>query len=281
MIMYARGASSIAEQIHKSREEAQQIIDQFYSSFPAVKRWTDQNIESAHTKGYVEDFMGRKRHLPDAMLPRYEFSYINNVSAFNPFLGVSNKDIKVSDKEAKYYTEQMDKCWGNKQREVIKQKAAAKGIKITNNQGFIARADRQTTNARIQGSSATMMKMCLNKIFRDDYLNNLGCKLVNTVHDELMVECPKENAQKVSDRIGYIMSHITDEYLPVGMGSDPYIVDHWMADELSYRVWESYDKEIESGKSKEDALNIIYNRFSELTKDSILKSLETRTILEI
>nr|DAE18946.1 MAG TPA: DNA polymerase [Siphoviridae sp. ctiOl67] len=36
-VLYGRGAASVAEQIGKSYQEAQDIIDQFFKSFPKVK----------------------------------------------------------------------------------------------------------------------------------------------------------------------------------------------------------------------------------------------------
>lgn len=54
-IMYGRGAASIAEQIHSSVEEAQKIIDEFFTGFPKVKDWIDDTQASAKRVGYVED----------------------------------------------------------------------------------------------------------------------------------------------------------------------------------------------------------------------------------
>ena len=36
--MYGRGTASIAEQIQGTVEEAQEIVDNFYKSFPEVKK---------------------------------------------------------------------------------------------------------------------------------------------------------------------------------------------------------------------------------------------------
>ena len=58
--MYGRGVSSIAEQIHGTKEEAQKIIDDFYTSFPKVKTWIDQTQKNARKTGYVEDLWGRR-----------------------------------------------------------------------------------------------------------------------------------------------------------------------------------------------------------------------------
>lgn len=36
-ILYGRGAASVGEQIGKTREEAQEILDKFFNAFPTVK----------------------------------------------------------------------------------------------------------------------------------------------------------------------------------------------------------------------------------------------------
>ena len=86
--MYGRGVASIAEQIHGTKEEAQKIIDDFFNSFPKVRKWIDETQKNAKKIGYVEDLWGRRRRLPDILLPEYTVKLINsnNLSSFNPFL---------------------------------------------------------------------------------------------------------------------------------------------------------------------------------------------------
>ena len=94
-IMYGRGAQAIADQIGSSKERAQQIVDDFYSSFPSVKTWMDKSLESLKKKQYVEDFYGRRRRLPDISLPAYKVSYLKpkvNPENFNPFLYCADRD---------------------------------------------------------------------------------------------------------------------------------------------------------------------------------------------
>ena len=64
-IMYGRGASSIAEQLGCSTQEAQNIVDNFFKGFPGVKKWIDKTEADAKVNGYVEDLWGRRRRLPD------------------------------------------------------------------------------------------------------------------------------------------------------------------------------------------------------------------------
>lgn len=91
MLLYGRGANSIAEQIGKSKEEAQEIIDKFFKAFPSVQNWIENTHKSAKKLGYVEDWYGRRRRLPDILLPEYVVESLNNDSTmFNPFLDCDN-----------------------------------------------------------------------------------------------------------------------------------------------------------------------------------------------
>jgi DNA polymerase-1 len=52
-----------------SKEECKGYLDEFFKMFPSVKDFTKKNEYNAKTIGYVEDYMGRRRHLKDASLP--------------------------------------------------------------------------------------------------------------------------------------------------------------------------------------------------------------------
>ena len=94
--MYGRGVASIAEQTGSTFDEAQKIIDDFYSGFPKVKEWTEESQSSCKKTGYVEDLWGRRRRLPDIQLPKYTVKELNSKvdSKFNPILGCLGKFSK-------------------------------------------------------------------------------------------------------------------------------------------------------------------------------------------
>lgn len=63
-IAYGRGATSIAEQVGCSIEEAQGFMDKFFKSYPKAKQWINDTIATARKVGYVETVHGRRRYLP-------------------------------------------------------------------------------------------------------------------------------------------------------------------------------------------------------------------------
>ena len=92
VIMYGRGAQAIADQIGSTKEEAQDIIDDFYTSFPKVKEWTRLTEDTAMKTGKVEDWYGRVRHLPILLEDDYSFT-LEDKDTFNPILFCKDKQI--------------------------------------------------------------------------------------------------------------------------------------------------------------------------------------------
>ncbi len=64
-IAYGISAFGLSQRLGIPRAEAKEIIDNYFATFPTVKRYIEQSIEHAHEKGYVETRMGRRRMLPD------------------------------------------------------------------------------------------------------------------------------------------------------------------------------------------------------------------------
>ena len=109
----------------------------------------------AREKGYVTTLWGRKRRLPDMQLEPYEFDFSNYVvEDFDPLsFDNGNADAIRQEEEEKainYFTIQLDKAYGRVAKEQVKTKAREIGIIIKDNRGYIADAERQCVNSRIQ-----------------------------------------------------------------------------------------------------------------------------------
>ena len=215
-IMYGRGAPSIAEQIHSTVEEAQQIINDFYKQFPKVKEWTEKTEKDAKVTGYVEDLWGRRRRLPDILLPKYTVKSTKTSTEFNPILYTQGKVNNSSAALVESYKKKLSKVKSRNDYQKIQQEAERDGIYIVDNGAFISQAERQCVNARIQGGAASMTKVCMRKVFDDEELNRLGAKLVLQIHDEVIVECPKQNAEAVMSRLTYVMKTSVADKEPPG-----------------------------------------------------------------
>ena len=64
-IIYGISTFGLAERMGVSRQEAKELIDGYFETYPKVKAYMDHSIEVARTQGYVETIFHRKRFLPD------------------------------------------------------------------------------------------------------------------------------------------------------------------------------------------------------------------------
>ena len=98
-IMYERGAIAIGEQFNKSAEWAQQLIDNFYKSFPKINQYRLKIENMAETYGYVTTITGRKRRLPDMQLEDkddYRYQEAHRQSLNSVIQGSSADIMKLS-----------------------------------------------------------------------------------------------------------------------------------------------------------------------------------------
>jgi len=280
-IMYGQGVKAVSESIGSTIQEAQAIIDEFYDSFPKVKGWMDETVAFARKNGYVEDFWGRRRRLPDISLPRFEVNFRNGSednSSFNPLIGAEQSTNAHEHSLIIAYKNRLQEA--GRDREKIDKAildASKHGIVVKNNGGFIAQAERQCVNARIQGGSATMTKIAMNKLFRDEELNKLGFKLLLTVHDELIGECPKENADAVAKRLTFVMKTCIDDISSVPFKCDADISEHWYYNDYVNTLRQEYKKILPS-LSKEDALQHVILEHTEMSPDEIRIIIEEQVV---
>jgi DNA polymerase-1 len=89
--------------------------------------------------------------------------------------------------------------------------------------GQIARVG---TNQPIQGTSVDMLKIALKLIF--DRLKGMDAYVINTVHDEIMVECDEKIAPEVKQIVQKSMEEAGQKFLKiVSVVADAKIIDTW------------------------------------------------------
>jgi DNA polymerase-1 len=64
-IVYGMGARGLAQSLAIGIAEARKFIDDYFASYPGVKRFIDDTIEAARRDGAVSTMLGRVRQLPD------------------------------------------------------------------------------------------------------------------------------------------------------------------------------------------------------------------------
>ena len=231
-VTYGKGIPAIGEDLGISTQKAQDVYDKVMESFPMLEKFMHDTQEKAREHGYVETTWGRRRHLKDMQLERYEFSYSGKVTNFDPLAFGSEVSTEVPKKVKDNYTKQLDKAFGWKKKNDIIQSALSQGIKIKDNCGFIAQAERQCVNSVIQGGAADMAKLAMIHINNDEIMKELDFHLLICVHDEVIGECPIENAKKASERLAQLMIDAPKGKIDIPMKVDCEITRNWYGESV-------------------------------------------------
>lgn len=64
-IIYGSEIKSVAEDLKITIKEAEALFNAFYDAYPKTKEWMDNSIKECKEKGYVTNYFGRRRRLPD------------------------------------------------------------------------------------------------------------------------------------------------------------------------------------------------------------------------
>lgn len=248
-ISYGRSVPSIADQLYGKRTDmsdeekvskAQEVYDKVLNSFPHLRNAMIGAENQARTKGYVETILGRRRHLPNMQLPKYEFTampgYVNPDIDPLDLSTLDNKD-SIPPRIVKQLTKEFEslKYWG----QVVKRtkELAEQKIRVINNKTKIAEESRKTLNSVIQGSAADQTKMAMIALYHNEEWKKIGGRLLIPVHDELIAEVPEE----YKDEGGKILSQTMIDaasFLPFPSKCDVEMCIHWYG--LAYPC--DYDK---------------------------------------
>ncbi|MFZ5810346.1 MAG: DNA polymerase I [Chloroflexota bacterium] len=85
------------------------------------------------------------------------------------------------------------------------------GLKTEKNQAIRSRAEREAINAPIQGTAADIIKLAMIRIPPELEKAGLRARLILQVHDELVLECPKEEAYPSAQ----IMKRVMESAFPL------------------------------------------------------------------
>lgn len=232
-ILYGRSDASVAEQLNCSLEEAQQLKANLFKKFPEISKFEKDSLAMGHELGYVTTVCGRKRRLPDLQLEEYEFKWKNGVALDSDVLDFdSEEEQEIPQRTIRKYLTQLHKARFNEKRKIF-EKANEEGIWIVDNGGKIADATRQTVNARIQGSAADLTKLAMIDLNKSERLKELGFRLLIPVHDEIIAECPEENAKECSKLLAETMSKAAEKILKMPFSCDVEITKAWYGEEVN------------------------------------------------
>lgn len=231
-LMYGRGDASVAEQLGITVDEARDLSNSLFEAFPKIKEYIEKAKADAKRTGYTTTLWGRRRYLKYIQKERYEYKYgVNRPINFDPLFDSDEEaDNEVSQKIKDYYNKQLEKASFN-QRKKIMDDALANGIIIEDNGAWLASSERQVVNGIVQGSAADMTKRAMVALYNHKELNELGFRLLMSVHDENIGECPIENVKRVTELLSQVMIESNDR-CSVPMKCDAEISACWYGESI-------------------------------------------------
>ncbi len=199
-VMYGISDFELAKSLKITVEEAVQFMQDFMDNYPDTDKWIKSIQDLVEEQEYVPILGGRKRRFPKFKQLAQAFKAVN-------------KQIEQK------IGHPVDNIWTEKKLKYAEKRAywdlAAKYFKVL----------RQSVNAIIQGSCATILKYGMIKLH--DHLKTKGPEwlMLLQVHDELIFEIPDtatpEEIQELSDIICSVVT------LAVPLQSDIEIMKVW------------------------------------------------------
>ena len=151
-ILYGISGFGLSENLNINPKEATKFINEYYETYPGIKKYQDECIKKAHELGYVKTMFNRIRTISE----------------------LENKNYMIR-----------------------------------------SGAERMALNTPIQGTSADIIKIAMVKLYDEFNKNNLKSKILVQVHDELVIDCKKEEFEIVKKLLKEVMENVVKLEVPL------------------------------------------------------------------
>ena len=96
-IVYGESGFGLAQDLNIDRKEADDIIKQYFETYPKIKAFLDNMVKSAKDNGYAETMSGRRRPVPELSSSNYtQKSFGERVAMNSPIQGTAADIIKIA-----------------------------------------------------------------------------------------------------------------------------------------------------------------------------------------
>lgn len=193
-VLYGMSQHGLAAAAGMSFVEAQKFIDEYFRVRPSIRAYIDATIKKAHDDGFVETMFGRRRWTPDVKSNNFIVrSAAERAAANMPIQGTEADLMKLAMIEVEG---KLDSSFAD-----AKQLRAASRTKYASVETRAADASPQQTT-RLPGVQLLQ------------------------IHDSIMIECPKEHAEAISEMLVETMENIYPE-LGIKLQVDVHIGNDW------------------------------------------------------
>lgn len=96
-IVYGISSFGLSQDLSISKKEAAEYIEQYFETYPGVKRFLDQMVAQAREKGYVTTMYGRRRPIPELSSNNFmQRSFGERVAMNSPIQGTAADIMKIA-----------------------------------------------------------------------------------------------------------------------------------------------------------------------------------------
>lgn len=198
-VLYGMSQHGLAAAANMSYGEAQHFIDEYYRIRPHIKELMEQTIRQAHDDGFVQTLFGRRRPTPDVKSNNFAVrSAAERAAANMPIQGTEADLMKLA------------------MLAVEKSLVLVDVDSLPEETCLSGKANSFFSNLPVSEGS---------KSISTDKNTPLGYQILQ-IHDSIMVECPRQNAEVVSKMLVETMENIHPQ-LGIKLKVDVKIGNKW------------------------------------------------------
>ena len=198
-VLYGMSQHGLAAAANMSYGEAQHFIDEYYRIRPHIKEFMERTIRQAHGDGFVQTLFGRRRPTPDVRSNNFAVrSAAERAAANMPIQGTEADLMKLA------------------MLAVEKSLALVDIDSLPEETCLSGKANSFFSNLPVSEGS---------KSISTDKNTPLGYQILQ-IHDSIMVECPRQNAEIVSKMLVETMENIHPQ-LGIKLKVDVKIGNNW------------------------------------------------------
>jgi DNA polymerase-1 len=96
-IVYGISSFGLSQDLSISRKEAAEYIENYFATYPGIKVFLDDAVETGKTKGYVTTLFGRRRPIPELSSGNFmQRSFGERVAMNSPIQGTAADIMKIA-----------------------------------------------------------------------------------------------------------------------------------------------------------------------------------------
>ena len=199
-VLYGMSQHGLAAAANMSYGEAQHFIDEYYRIHPRIKEFMERTIRQAHEDGFVQTLFGRRRPTPDVRSNNFAVrSAAERAAANMPIQGTEADLMKLA------------------------MLAVEKRLTIMTSPDLLP-----SETGKFEKNEFALPERQVSsdsKSISTDKNTPLGYQILQ-IHDSIMVECPRQNAEVVSKMLVETMENIYPQ-LGIKLKVDVKIGNNW------------------------------------------------------